>query len=80
MTGGVGFVIRDLYAFLAVHADGDEGVVGMPVGGSMLPLVAADRERLEALRPYARAAARASGLSIRLVRFTAREEIEVIDP
>jgi hypothetical protein len=79
-THGVGFVIRDLYAFLAVHADGDEGVVGAQLGDRWLPLVVADPMLLEILRPIAQAAAREIGVTIRLVRFTQREELEVLRP
>jgi hypothetical protein len=79
-THGVGFVIRDLYAFLAVHADGDEGVAAAQLGGNWLPLIAADPVLLEALRPIAQATARETGVTIRLVRFTQREELEVLRP
>lgn len=77
---GVGFVIRDVYVFVAVHADGDEGVPAVDLGGTMMPLIAADPVRLEELRPLAARIARLSGKPLKLVRFTTREEIETIDP
>lgn len=76
--GGLGYRIDALFAFVAVHADGDEGVIGAQIGGVMMPLVAADRTRLEELRPYARAAARASGKPVQLVRFDQRTDLELI--
>jgi hypothetical protein len=75
---GVGFVIHDIYAFIAVHADGDEGIVG--IGDPMLPMIAADLARLQALRPYAQQVADTSGLTVRLVRFTTRTDLDVITP
>lgn len=79
--GGLGFVITEVYAYLAVHDDGDEAVAGatMP-DGTLMPLIAADPARLEALRPYAEAVARLAGKRIRLVRFTTRTDIETIEP
>jgi hypothetical protein len=43
-----------------------------------LPLIAADLVRLQQIRPMAEKVARASGLPIRLVRFTTRTEIDVV--
>jgi hypothetical protein len=77
---GLGYVVRDIYVYLAVHEDGDEGVVAMRMGSAWIPLVAADPIRLAQLRPIAEATARTTGKSIRLVRFTTREEVETIDP
>ena len=74
--GGVGFIIRDLWADLAIHGNGDEGIVAW----NGLPLIAADLVRLQQLRPMAEKVAQASGYSIRLVRFTTRTEIDVIEP
>lgn len=80
--GGIGFSIDRMWAFLAVGDDGDEGVVAtsgaMP--GVMLPLVAADQERLGALRPVAAEIAKMTGRAIRLVRFDQRTEVEVFGP
>lgn len=74
--------IPALWAFLAVDADGDEGVAGFFVPetplmpASWMPMVAADETRLEALKTRAKGMA-AGGTRIRLVKFTAREEVEV---
>ena len=78
--GGLGFVIREVFVFVAVHGDGDEGVVGALIGGQWMLLVAADPVRVEALRPYAEHAARVSGKPVRLVRFSTRSELGVIRP
>ena len=78
MSGGVGFRITRLWAYLAVHDDDDEGVIGMQTPDGWVPLVAADRARLASLRPYAEHVAASAGLVVRLVRFeqmTVEEEI-----
>ncbi len=46
----------------------------------MFPLVCADKARVDSLRAKARMIARESGNKIMLVRFSVREEIEVIEP
>lgn len=43
-------------------------------------LVAADKTRLDSLRKYAQALAREGDRGVKLVRFTAREEMETIKP
>lgn len=78
--GGTGFVIHELWAYVAVHADSDEGVIGASINGMVMPLVAADRTRLDELRPYAERAAAFAGKPVKLVRFTAREDVETIEP
>jgi hypothetical protein len=80
VTGGVGFRIETVWAFLADHGDGDEGVVSAQVGSVHLPLIAADPERLKLLRPVAEKIARQSGVPITLCRFTTRTDMERIEP
>lgn len=76
-----GFRITALHAFLAHDGDDDEGVIAAPAeGGVMMPLVAADEDRLRSMRPVAERIARAMGQQVRLVRFTQREDLETIDP
>ena len=76
----LGYRIDRLFAYVAEDGDG-EGLVGAPIGsgGSLMPLVGADAERMLSLRPFARTLARAvPGRRIRLVRFDVRTEIEEI--
>lgn len=77
---GVGFIITEIWAYLAEHGDGDEGVLGVNIHGRMVPLIAADRRRLDELRPHAEMAAGHSGLPVKLVKFTNRIDVESIDP
>lgn len=70
-----------LHAFLGVDPnDDEEGLISVNIGGSWVPLVAADRQRLEDLRSYAQQLARQTGRVIRLVRFDARVDEETITP
>jgi hypothetical protein len=69
-----------MFAFVAVEDDG-EGICGflMP-DGKWVPLVGADMERIDALRPIAKEIAEQSGKTIRLIHFSTRRELEVIEP
>jgi len=70
--------IESLWAYLAVDAKtGDEGVCGAPIGpgGSFLPLIGADEERIKSLRSLAQKIAAARGIKITLVQFTSRVDI-----
>jgi hypothetical protein len=72
--------IDQIWAYLSVDAGG-EGIIGAPIDGrSTLPLIAADKTRLDQIRPWAFALARALKAPVRLVRFKNREEVEVILP
>lgn len=71
--------IDELYAFIAQDADG-EGLPAFMHNGMMLPMVCADKARVDSLREMARMMARESGNKITLCRFSVREEIEVIEP
>lgn len=74
--------IEKMFAFIVEDAGpGDEGVVGIrSPGGEWLPLVGADMKRVEALKAYARDVAARAGKPVRVLRFSVREELEVIAP
>jgi hypothetical protein len=74
--------IDQMYAFVALDPEDDtEGIVAFLAPGSgWMPMVGADMQRIDQLRPFARQQAKALGVRIRLLRFTDREEIEVIEP
>jgi hypothetical protein len=75
-----GFRIGAIHAYVSVGEDDQEGIIGENIGGSWLPFIAADEHRLIQLRPIAERIAKASGRPVRLVRFSVREDIEVIEP
>lgn len=66
--------IEKLFAWVATEADGGEGVCGayVPSMGGLVPLVGADRERIESLRPHAEIIRRESGFPVRMVEFSTR--------
>ena len=75
------FFIDSLFAYLSEDAEGNEGVCGFLTPDGMLPMIAADLERLRQLEPHAKAAAKTAakiGRKVKLVRFTQRIEIEEI--
>jgi hypothetical protein len=71
--------IEQIWAYLSVD-EGGEGVCAAPFGAMTLPLIAADKRRLEQLKPTARALVHTFGKPVRLVRFKQREDIELIGP
>jgi hypothetical protein len=66
--------------FVSVDGDGEGIVAACGPDGLWIPLVAADRQRVERLRPIARRIGQETGATIRLIRFTTRTELEVIEP
>ena len=71
--------IDEVFVFIASDKDG-EGVPAFSDGNMMLPLVCADKARVDSLRSMAKVIARKTGNKITLCRFSVREEIEVIEP
>jgi hypothetical protein len=78
--GGVGFRVREIWLALAVHEDGDEGVVAVLAPTGWAPLVAADPKRLEFVREAAKELAKERGKPIRIVRLSQRSDVEVFHP
>lgn len=72
--------ISEIYAFVARDAQGNEGVCAFRAGELMMPMMGADIDRAASLKEMARAIAIAEKTEVRLVRFTKREEVEVIAP
>jgi hypothetical protein len=70
--------IDSIWAYLSVD-EGGEGVCAAPIGGITVPMIAADKRRLDILRPIAQMIARHFGKPVRLVQFTKREELEIFN-
>lgn len=71
--------IDAIWAFVSVDPeDGNEGVIAGSLLGpdSLVPLIAADEARLASLMPVAHAIAKATGQTVRLVRFHQREVLQ----
>jgi hypothetical protein len=73
-------LIEEMFAF--VSEDGDcEGVVALQGrDGMWMPLVGADMARVDSIRVVAQKIANSTGRRLRLLRFTVRHELEVIEP
>lgn len=68
--------IEEMYAFVTEDSGpDDEGVVAMSVGDYLMPMVGADMNRVESLKPIARGIQKATGKKIKLLRFTNREDL-----
>lgn len=78
--GGTGFRIEAMWAYVVLHGDGDEAIPAQSIGGAMMPMLGADRVRVQALRPLVREMATLLGKPIKLVRFEHRVDEEVIEP
>jgi hypothetical protein len=69
-----------MYAFISSDETG-EGVVGMMLSdGSHIPLIGADMDMIDTLRPIAQEIANDARCKIKLIRFSVREELEEINP
>jgi hypothetical protein len=75
------FRIAEVWAYVAIGDDDEEGVCGANIGpgGSMLPLIGTDRVCADDLLPMAQDIAAATGMVIKLIKFSVREEIATID-
>lgn len=65
----MGFVVDELFAFVATDDDGDEGVMAALMGETWYPLVAADLVRIQQFAPLANAAAKETGVEFKLKHF-----------
>jgi hypothetical protein len=77
--------IMELWAWVSVDPkDGSEGVIGasMKIEGveMFVPLVGADRARIESYRVYAEAIGAKSKKRIRLIRYSNRTVRETLEP
>jgi hypothetical protein len=78
--GGLPYKIEQLYAFISTDEFGSEGVIGFATNGVFMPLVGADMDRVESLRPIAQHVANQTQKQVRLCRFHQLEELEQINP
>lgn len=72
-------VIHEIYVYVTDDKDG-EGVTGFLSGDTWIAMIGADVERAQSLEPIAQQIARQSGQPVRLLKFSVREELKVIEP
>ena len=71
--------IDEIFAFVSEDAEGHEGICGFRApDGSWLPMVGADKERVDTLRPIAKIVSEQTGMRIKLLKFSRRSFIEEI--
>ncbi|MCK1670368.1 hypothetical protein [Bradyrhizobium sp. 150] len=72
--------IDEVYMFISIDETG-EGVCGAQITPQLvMPLIAADKTRLDAMMTYAQHIASSTGKTIKLLKFTARHEVMDIAP
>lgn len=79
--------IDKLYAYIAVDTEGKDGKPGegiasfySPETGGWMPMIGADQERMESLRPMAQQMANEGGRRIVLASFDVRTDVEILEP
>lgn len=71
--------IDRLWAWIATEEDGTEGVAAfLGTDGMWMPMIAADRDRVESLRPMADVIAQATGRPLQLRRYDCRTDLETL--
>ncbi len=71
--------ITEMFAFVTEDkGPDDEGIVGMKLGSTWMPMVGADMKRTTTLKSIAEGIARDTGKKIKLIHFTNREDLEEI--
>lgn len=62
--------ITEIYAFISKDKNGHEGIMGFQMSdGNMTPMIGADIERVEQLRPYADVVKEKSGMNYEIRYF-----------
>ena len=73
--------IDEMWAYIAEdQGPDDEGVVGHQVGDWMFPLVGADKAQMDSLKLVAQSICNTTGKAIKLVKFTQRTDLELLEP
>lgn len=73
--------IEVVYAFIATDTDGSEGIPAFVAENNLvMPMVGADMDRVETLRPIAEEMALMKGIVITLAKFDNREDLERFVP
>jgi hypothetical protein len=79
--GPQGKQIEQMWAWTTVDPQDDtEGVIGVHTPDGWLPLVGADRARMESVRPIVQSLAAQGGFTATLVQFTDRVVIDAVTP
>jgi len=75
----MGNKINSVYVFISEDKDGDEGICAFHTASfGWMPMVAANKEILESLRPIAKDLATVQKSKIKLIELNRRTDLEVI--
>ena len=77
--GGTGHEITTLYCWVAVHGEGDEGIISHRIGDREMPLIGSSQV-IVGIRNIVAEVVAQTGKSVRLLRFDLVGEIDRIDP
>lgn len=81
MNNKTGNRINELYCFAVIdEKDNNEGVIGMNTATGWVPFVGADLSRVEDLKPIAQSIADIHNSTIRIYKFTNKEQVGEITP
>ena len=73
--------IDEMYAYIQLDPlDNTEGVIAFLAESGWMPMVGADMQRVEFLRPIAQEVADTTGRPVQLIKFSTREELEMLRP
>lgn len=72
--------ITELYAWVCTEDDGGDGVPATKLGNLVYPLIGADKQRVESMRPHALKVAQITGRPIKLMKFSKMEFVEQVEP
>jgi hypothetical protein len=80
MAGGQ-LRIDEMFAYIQLDPlDNTEGVIAFLSDTGWMPMVGADMKRIGSLRPLAQQVADETGRPVQLVKFSNREELEMLRP
>lgn len=72
------FKIKDLWAYISIAEDGEEGICAVMLEDKWMPMVMANQERIKSMRTIAEKMAKESGKTIKFVRFSTRTDLETL--
>ena len=68
-------VINSLMAWVAVDAQGNEGIIACQTPQGVMPMMGGDPAKVLKMKPMADQIATRTGMAVKLLRFSNREEV-----
>jgi hypothetical protein len=72
--------IDQMFAFVVIDENGDEGIPAISMGPWFMAMVGADMDRIDSLMPEAQQICNLSGKPMKIVRFSQIEQIGEVNP